>query len=91
MNDTHHHSMKRSDWEVYMTSENPKKRKFIMDLEKLNTYNAQGCPACGKKFNLGDTVVVACGTWEGGKIIHESEAVFDQRISTYIDRKCFNR
>lgn len=72
-----------------MTTENPQKRKFIMDLEKLNTYNAQGCLACGRKFNLGDTVVVACGTWEGGKIIHESEAVFDERISAYVERKCY--
>ena len=42
-----------------MTAENPQKRKFIMDLEKLNTYNAEGCPACGMKFNLGDSVLVA--------------------------------
>ena len=77
--------------ESKIKSENPQKRKFIMDLEKLNTYNAEGCPACGMKFNLGDTVVVACGTWEGGKIIHESEAVFDERINTYVERKCYNR
>ena len=71
--------------------ENPQKKKFIMDLEKLNTYNAEGCPACGMKFNLGDTVVVACGTWEGGKFIHENEAVFDERISAYVERKCYTR
>jgi len=67
----------------------PQKKKFIMDLEKLNTYNAQGCLACGRKFNLGDTVVFACGTWDGQKIIHESEAVFDERISTFVERKCY--
>jgi hypothetical protein len=66
----------------------PHKKTFIMDLEKLNTYNAQGCPACGNKFNLGDTVVAACGTWDGKKLIHESEAIFDERISAYVDRKC---
>ena len=27
-------------------------QKIIMDLEKLNTYNAEGCPACGRKFSL---------------------------------------
>lgn len=71
-----------------MTTRHPNKRKFIMDLEKLNTYNAEGCPACGQKFNLGDMVVVACGTWDGKKLIHESEAVFDEKISAYVDRKC---
>ena len=80
--------MTYSDFEVPMKTENPQKKKFIMDLEKLNTYNAEGCLACGRKFNLGDTVVIACGTWTGGKPIHESEAVFDERISTYVDRKC---
>ena len=50
------------------------KTKFIMDLEMLNTHNAEGCAACGRKFNLGDTVVVACGGWEGGpKLVHERE------------------
>ncbi|MEJ2658659.1 MAG: hypothetical protein P8012_15975 [Desulfobacterales bacterium] len=72
-----------------MTNKNTNKRTFIMDLERLNTYNAQGCPACGQKFNLGDTVVAACGTWDGKKFIHESEAVFDEKISAYVDRKCF--
>jgi hypothetical protein len=71
-----------------MATEHPQKKTFIMDLERLNTYNEQGCPACGKKFNLGDTVVVACGSWNGKKIIHESEAVFDKKISAFVDRKC---
>ena len=72
-----------------MTTQNPQKRTYIMDLERLNTYNAQGCPACGNKFNLGDIVVAACGTWNGKKLIHENEAVFDEKISAYVDRKCF--
>jgi hypothetical protein len=67
--------------EVHMATEHPQKKTFIMDLERLNTYNEQGCPACGKKFNLGDTVVVACGSWN-------SEAVFDKKISAFVDRKC---
>jgi hypothetical protein len=28
------------------------KQKIIMDLEKFNTYNSEGCPACGRKFTL---------------------------------------
>ena len=51
--------------------DNPKSDlKTIMDLEKLNTYNAEGCGACGRKFTLGETVVLACGFWEGVKYIH---------------------
>lgn len=64
-------------------------QKYIMDLELLNTHNAQGCPACGHKFNLGDTVVMACGTWPGGaKLIHAHEAIFDPKTSSYLERRC---
>jgi hypothetical protein len=70
----------------------PKKRRentFIIDLEKLNSLNSQGCPACGHKFNLGDTAVWACGAWEGGpRVIHEQDAVFDSRSNAYVERKC---
>ena len=72
-----------------MVSPDKKRQTFIIDLEKLNTYNAEGCLACGRKFNLGDRVVVACGTWTGGKLIHENEAVFDEKLATYVDRKCY--
>ena len=66
--------------------------KIMMDLEKLNTYNAEGCPSCGKKFSLGDMAVLACGFWEGGaKYIHENEAIFDKKTSTYYERRCYNR
>jgi hypothetical protein len=66
------------------------KEKFIIDLEKQNTLNAEGCPACGSKFALGETVVYACGAWEGGpKLIHENEAVFDKRTSSYFERSCY--
>lgn len=63
---------------------------FLMDLEHLNRFNAEGCPACGKKFSLGDPVVVACGAWEGGgKVIHENEAVFDHSTGQYVERRCY--
>ena len=63
--------------------------RFIMDLAHLNALNAQGCAACGRKFTLGDPVVVACGAWEGGpRVIHEQEAVFDRSSGGYIERRC---
>jgi hypothetical protein len=66
------------------------KKQFIMDLEHLNASNAQGCSACGRKFCLGDPVVVACGAWEGGpRVIHENEAVFDRVSGTFIERRCY--
>jgi hypothetical protein len=65
--------------------------KFIIDRERLNTLNAEGCPACGKKFTLGDTAVVACGAWEdGAKVIHEAEAVFDPDTGGYVERRCYH-
>ena len=63
-------------------------QKIIIDLEKLNTLNSEGCPACKRKFTLGETVVLACGSWQGAKYIHENEAVFDKKTSTYYERKC---
>ncbi|MEJ2039939.1 MAG: hypothetical protein P8X55_13555 [Desulfosarcinaceae bacterium] len=64
-------------------------KHFIMGLEHLNAVNAQGCSACGRKFNLGDPVVVACGAWEGGpRVIHEQEAVYDAASGGFIERKC---
>jgi hypothetical protein len=72
-------------------SDTGKKRKtFMIDLETLNRLNAEGCPACGKKFSLGDTVVVACGAWEGGsKVVHENEAVYDGGSGSYVERRCY--
>jgi hypothetical protein len=65
-------------------------QKFMVDLVKLNELNAEGCAACGRKFSLGETVVVACGAWEGGpKPIHENEAVFDRKTATYVERRCY--
>jgi hypothetical protein len=60
----------------------------IIDREKLMQYKT--CAACGRPFNLGDPVVLACGAWEGPpKLIHENEAVYDAETSRYIERKCF--
>jgi len=42
------------------------KMTFLIDLEKLNSLNAEGCAACSQKFTLGETAVLACGAWEGG-------------------------
>ncbi len=70
--------------------EKQKRQKYIIDLERLNSLNEEGCPACGRKFTLGETAVMACGAWEGGaKLIHENEAVYDERTASYIERRCF--
>ena len=68
----------------------PERQTYIIDLERLNTLNEEGCPACGNKFTLGETVVMACGAWEGGpKLIHENEAVYDSQTASYVERRCF--
>jgi hypothetical protein len=64
--------------------------KILMDLEKLNTHNAQGCAACNGKFSLGDTAVLACGFWEDGpRLVHEHEAVFDAKARSWVERQCY--
>jgi uncharacterized protein YdeI (YjbR/CyaY-like superfamily) len=65
-----------------------KDAKYIVDLEILNTHNAKGCESCNRKFNLGDTVVLACGGWADGcaKLIHEKEAVFNKKSNSYFER-----
>jgi hypothetical protein len=64
--------------------------KFIIDLEMLNTLNAEGCPACGKTYTLGETAVVACGAWgDGARVIHENEAVFDPDTGGCVERRCY--
>jgi hypothetical protein len=70
-----------------MNDINACKPKIIMDLEALNATNAQGWVACGRKFSLGDTAVLACGAWgDGSRYIHENEAVQDTRTSQYFER-----
>ena len=67
-----------------------KKQTLIIDLEKLNTLNSEGCISCGRKFTLGETVVKACGAWEGPpKFIHENEAVWDASTATFVERRCY--
>ncbi|MGD9107538.1 MAG: hypothetical protein PVH55_11145 [Desulfobacterales bacterium] len=68
----------------------PAKQKTMIDIEKLNSLNAEGCPACKRKFTLGETVVLACGPWQGVKYIHENEAVFEKTTSMYYERKCYS-
>lgn len=61
--------------------------KTIMDREKLMRFKT--CPACGRPFNLGDPVVLACGAWEGPpRLIHENEAVYDGKAKIYVEQKC---
>ena len=73
-----------------MTANEKRKQTFIIDLEKLNSLNAEGCAACGRKFALGETVVRACGAWEGPpKLIHENEAVWDVSSASFMERRCY--
>jgi type II secretory ATPase GspE/PulE/Tfp pilus assembly ATPase PilB-like protein len=67
-------------------------KKYIVDLNILNTYNAKGCEACHQKFNLGDTAVLACGPWTDGcsRLIHERDAVLDPKTGIYFERKYFS-
>ena len=74
-----------------MVSGSRQEHKSIIDLLKLNELNAEGCPACGRKFTLGEPVVMACGAWDGGpKYIHENEAIFDIKTGTYFERRCYD-
>jgi len=73
-----------------MTVLERKKQTFLIDLERLNVLNAEGCVACGRKFTLGETVVKACGAWEGPtKFIHENEAVWNEHTQTFTERRCY--
>lgn len=60
--------------------------KILVDLERLNSLNADGCLACGRKFTLGEEIVLARGSWEGFKYIHEKEAVFDKTTKSHVER-----
>ncbi len=65
------------------------RNKKIVDREMVNTLS-EGCPACGRKFTMGETVVMACGDWEGGpKFIHENEAVYNPEKNCYFERKFY--
>jgi len=65
-----------------------RKHTVLIDLEKLNTLNAEGCPVCGRKFTLGEIAVSACGSWgRAPRIIHENEAVWDPNTSSFVARE----
>lgn len=70
---------------------NTGEQKILLDLERVNTLNSEGCLACGNKFALGETAVLACGSWEGLRYIHENEAVFDKKTNCYHERKSYQR
>lgn len=71
-----------------MQTDNRKRLKSIMDREKM--IQNQRCAACGRPFNLGEPVVLACGAWEGPpKFIHENEAVFDTATDSYVEHRCY--
>lgn len=67
------------------------KSKTLIDLEKLNTLNPEGCPACGRRFELGEPVVLAFGNWQGKRYIHEDEAVFDKETDSYSERRYYEK
>ena len=63
---------------------------IIIDLATLNELNAEGCPACNRKFVLGESAVLACGNWRGGpKLIHENEAIYDAETAMFMERQCY--
>jgi hypothetical protein len=75
---------------VEVTVKAPGKLRILIDLEKLNLLNSEGCLACGKKFALGEEVVLARGKWNGFKYIHENEAVFDRRSNSHHEKRHFH-
>jgi len=69
--------------------ESHSRSKALIDLEKLNTLNPEGCPACRRKFELGEPVVLACGNWEGERYIHEDEATIDRKANAYYEQRYY--
>lgn len=65
-------------------------QKVLVDLLLLNELNAEGCPACGGRFTLGETAVSGYGAWSGGtKYMHEKEAIFDPKTKAYFERSYY--
>lgn len=59
----------------------------IVDREMLMRLRI--CPACNRKFNLGEPVVRACGVGlDPAQWVHEDDAVFDPDTGTYVVRSC---
>jgi len=70
-----------------MEDERRKGLKTIIDREKMMILKT--CPACNRRFLLGEPVVLACGSWQGPpQLIHEEEAVYDSATESYIERGC---
>ncbi len=65
------------------------RQMVLLDHEKLNLLNPERCAACGGTFTLGETVVLACGAWEGAKYVHEMDAVWDAAAGAFVERQCF--
>ena len=63
--------------------------KTLINLEKINTLNPEGCLACGRKFEFGEPVVLAWGNWEGERYIHEDEATFDKKTDSSCERRYY--
>jgi hypothetical protein len=60
--------------------------KIVIDRAMLMTLKA--CPVCGRKFHLGEPVVLADGSWQGPpRWIHEDEAVFDRKTNRYVESR----
>lgn len=67
-----------------------KRSTTVIDLNRLNELNDVGCPACNRKFELGETVVAACGDWDGGpRLVHANEAIYDEKTGAYVERRCY--
>ena len=64
------------------------KLKTIMDREMMSA--SPVCPACGRNFSMGETVVPACGNWgDSPRWVHEQDAVFEESSGAFYERKCY--
>ncbi len=64
-------------------------QKTIVSRELMNTLN-EGCASCGKRFEMGESAVMACGAWgDVQKLVHENEAVFDEKQGQYVEKRCY--
>ncbi|MEW5736809.1 MAG: hypothetical protein AB1921_18335 [Thermodesulfobacteriota bacterium] len=67
-----------------MNEDGPVKR--IVDLLFLNSLDSPRCPSCRLPFTLGETVVLATGSFEGCRYVHEADARFDRGAGGYVER-----
>jgi|GEM_PF-356869 len=73
-----------------MIHSNNCEREVIMNLEMFNRTDSQSCPACGKKFSLGESVVLAAGDWRDDlRLIHEKETICDIGSGRHVVRDHF--